>query len=512
MNGMNLLAVLPWVQQWLTPVWILCVGMALGVILCAAAWGGIAAFSRRLGADVYESITEGVLWPLTIIALVASAFAILGAFVAENPRAVLSSFTRIPSMGSQERELTVAAAKGSPTDEFAEVEWQALPLNVPRDELRRIVFLSEQNLELRTQKQGTDSNALTIRMEVTAGQPGVYLPPAQALTAMFPDPIIKEMYARNLSDKASKLKMTIVTGPPIPEVWTIVVAAVSVLAMFLLYVVPRLTGPRLSAVALATFKSQTAQPVFLMLMLLGIVGLIALMVWPFGTLGEDIKAMKKSGVVGILTFAILQAAWAASTEVAEEIEGRTALTVLSKPLNRASFIVGKFLGIFWTVALMFVIFGALFLVLVAYKPVFEGKEGTGDDATWQLCHLEMVSVLPALLLAFLETIVLGAISVAISTRLPMLANLVICFAIYVIGNLTPLIVQSTLGRFPIVQFFGRLNATIFPNLETFNVEAAVSGGQAVPLGYLGLSSVYAGIYTVIALLLALIMFEDRDVG
>ena len=38
----------------------------------------------------------------------------------------------------------------------------------------------------------------------------------------------------------------------------------------------------------------------------------------------------------------------------------------------------------------------------------------------------MIGIVPGLVLAFMETVVLTAISVAISTRLPMLPNLVIC--------------------------------------------------------------------------------------
>ena len=233
---------------------------------------------------------------------------------------------------------------------------------------------------------------------------------------------------------------------------------------------------------------------------------------PYNTFGEDIKMLKDSGLTLIMILSIVLAVWAASSSISEEIEGRTALTVLSKPIGRPSFIVGKFLGILWTVAVLFVVLGLLLLIVVAYKPIYDGRESSTQDVTWQLCHLEMTSVIPGLALAFMETMVLAALSVAISTRLPWLANLVICFTIYALGHLTPLIVQSSYGQFVPVQFFGQLIATVFPNLDHFNIQAAVAAGVPVPPLYLVWALVYCLIYSIIAMLLALVLFEDRDLA
>ena len=66
---------------------------------------------------------------------------------------------------------------------------------------------------------------------------------------------------------------------------------------------------------------------------------------------------KDSGLILVMLLAILVAVWSASVSVADEIEGRTALTVLSKPVRRHQFILGKFAGILWPVALMFILLG-----------------------------------------------------------------------------------------------------------------------------------------------------------
>ena len=173
---------------------------------------------------------------------------------------------------------------------------------------------------------------------------------------------------------------------------------------------------------------------------------------PYNTFGEDVKMLKTSGMTTIKVLAIIMALWTASTSVADEIEGRTALTVLSKPVGRRQFILGKFLGIVWPIVLMFVILGLVFLLTVSFKVVYDARESAKTTPEWQECFAEVVRIVPGLVLAFFESVVMAAISVAVSTRLPMLPNLIICGSIYVLGHLAALIVKSSAGENVFVRF------------------------------------------------------------
>jgi Na+/glutamate symporter len=126
--------------------------------------------------------------------------------------------------------------------------------------------------------------------------------------------------------------------------------------------------------------------------------------------------------------------------------------------------------------------------------------------------LELIATLPGLVLAFFETVVLSAISVAISTRLPMLANLIVCATVYVLGHLVPMLVNSSVGKFEIVRFVGQFIATVLPVLDHFNIQAAVAAGAIVPTSYLWMALLYCIVYSSIAMLLGLAMFEDRDLA
>jgi len=285
-----------------------------------------------------------------------------------------------------------------------------------------------------------------------------------------------------LGNSPAHLKMTVFRRIANPEMLLVPIMAVGMTAIFFAYLLQRAATPKLAAVALSTAKSDIAQPLYAILMAIGIFGLIVFVFIPYNTFGDDIKQLKDSGLSLILVLCILQAVWAASSSVAEEVEGKTALTVLSKPVSRRDFILGKFVGIGWSTGLMAVIFGVLLLVTVAYKPIYDYREGgyeinhqqMNNDPTWHDCHREMVQTVPGIVLAYLETLVIAAVSVAISTRLPMIANFIICFAIYVLGHLTPLLVQSQVvaQQLPPVVFFGRLIATVLPVLDHFNIQAS----------------------------------------
>jgi len=215
----------------------------------------------------------------------------------------------------------------------------------------------------------------------------------------------------------------------------------------------------------------------------------------------------------IMVLSISLALWTASVSIADEIEGRTALTLLSKPVSRRQFILGKFLGILVPVAIMFLVLGALFLASVSYKVVYDARETAQADPTWQQCRGEMLQIAPGLALSFMETIVLTSISVAISTRLPMLANLIICAVVYALGHLVPVLADSPMaGQNVYVRFVADLQAATIPVLEYFNISAGISTRQPVPGEYMAWAALYCLVYSTVALLLALLLFEDRDLA
>jgi len=295
--------------------------------------------------------------------------------------------------------------------------------------------------------------------------------------------------------------------------WLVAVGVlIAVVGFMVLTMLLRLAAPKVAAIARTTTKEALSQPLFYVILAIGIFALIIFPFVPYNTFGEDVKVIKDTGLTLIIVLSLVLALWTASVSIADEIEGRTALTLLSKPIGRRQFVFGKFLGVLGPVVILFIVLGALFLGSISYKVVYDARETANPEPTWQMCRFEMVKIVPGLALAFMETVVLAAISVAISTRLPMLPNLIICGSIYVLGHLVPMLVNSAVGQFEIVRFVGHFLATILPVLDHFNIYAAVATGQEVPLVYLGWAFLYCVLYSSVAMLIALLLFEDRDLA
>lgn len=298
----------------------------------------------------------------------------------------------------------------------------------------------------------------------------------------------------------------------IKPLWIVAAGAAACLALlWTVNLLIRLVAPKLAAVAHTTAKEATSQPLFYLLLAIGIFALLIFPFVPYNTFGEDLKMLKAEGLTLIKVLAIILALWTASLSISEEIEGRTALTVLSKPIGRRQLLLGKFWGIVIPVAIVFIVLGALFLATVSYKTVFDAHESSLPDPTTMGCTVEVVHMVPGLVLAFLEAVVMTSISVAISTRLPILANLMICASIYVLGHLVPLLASSP-DQNELVRFVGQFFSALLPVLDHFSIETAISTGQFVRLEYLAWTALYSLIYITVAMLVGLLMFEDRDVA
>src|SRR3954453_22349483 len=113
-------------------------------------------------------------------------------------------------------------------------------------------------------------------------------------------------------------------------------------------------------IAFATAKEAIRQPAFFVLAFIPGSSIVGLIFIAYFTFGEDIKMYKDTGLTTISFASLLLALLTASSTVADEIEGKTAITLLSKPITRREFIIGKFLGIELGVLALFAILGTLF--------------------------------------------------------------------------------------------------------------------------------------------------------
>ena len=272
-----------------------------------------------------------------------------------------------------------------------------------------------------------------------------------------------------------------------------------------------LVWPKGGAVAQAAFREGVRQPMFWLLLFLSFAVLVVLPFVPYFTFGEDYIMVKELGYDSIMIFAIIFGVLAASMFVSEEIEGRTAVTLMSKPVSRRQFLLGKVAGILLVGLLMFGVLGEHFegtLLLKRYldkmDPMATPEWVTGllnratlpDSPSFFLRGLGVwcghtLDTLPGLVLSFSQVMVLVSIAVALATRVPMVVNLTTVGLIYFFAHLAPNLVAnghkaqelnpgSVVAQ--MILFVAQVFDTLLPGLDFFHVEPALVSDTPMPPG------------------------------
>ncbi len=320
--------------------------------------------------------------------------------------------------------------------------------------------------------------------------------------------------------------------------------------------------PKGGAVGYAAYREACRQPMYWLIA----VGAM-LLTWmsvciPYFTFGDDYKMMKQIGFDIVMLAAVLFGVLAASMSISEEIEGRTAVTLMSKPVNRRQFLIGKYLGIVLACLVMSQFMGwNLTYALRAVRefdpihnepdpvdpyapltrdvvdpmtfqaqrtvvPIFEalvpslpGKAVARGAGLW---FSDVTAHSCGVLLGFGQVMILVAIAAALATRLSFVVNIVLCLLIYFLGHIAPVVVRVTemAGEGAVgvglVGFLGKLFDVLLPALEFFNTGPAIIREGPLDLwdyaGYVVSVLGYSLLYTAIALVVGLLLFEDRDLA
>ncbi|MDX1962819.1 MAG: ABC transporter permease [Pirellulales bacterium] len=498
---------------WLTPSWLFAMGILAGLMILLLLWGVARLASPAVGRWLWDTATEGVLLPIFATAAVISVYALMvlvAAITFESKQLNVGTMATSLSRVLANDNLTQTVPL-KPSEKNRAVVFDASPV-----EIAEVHVTPLHNAELMLVLPGDPA--------FSPFQPRTIIDPKQTYTwkrsgkqrYYFTGEQVK-FYLTNNTNLDNPVEVRLVATAEHPQVAAIPATALVLISGVLAYFLFSWLFPRISAVANTTMKEAIYQPIYGIVLCLILAFIFIQLVIPLYTFGEDIKGYKENVLTVLTVFSLLVAIWTASNTIADEIDGRTALTVLSKPISRLEFVVGKYFGVLFPVMILFLIGSLFFIGCIPFKMVYDSRESSQLNVSWQQGYEEIRTILPGLALTLMQIMCLTSISVAISTRLSMLVNMIITLTIYVLGNLLPQLVQSSrigtdYNLDKLVEFSARFFATIFPTLETYNIHAAITAGQEVPLQYLGLTLVYTLLYCGMALLVSLLLFEDRDLS
>lgn len=160
--------------------------------------------------------------------------------------------------------------------------------------------------------------------------------------------------------------------------------------------------------------------------------------------------------IGIIAVAL------AVNQVPGEVEKRTIYNVLSKPVRRSDFLIGKYLGV---VVVLFACSLLMGLSIFGFTFGYFGKVSYG--------------ILQGTVTTFLEGALLSAFAILISTFATPTVNVFICIFFYFIGHVKNDALQSLIESSGISRALGLALKYLLPSLENFNASEAVARGVII---------------------------------
>ncbi|HEX4914873.1 MAG TPA: ABC transporter permease [Vicinamibacterales bacterium] len=225
------------------------------------------------------------------------------------------------------------------------------------------------------------------------------------------------------------------------------------------------------------------------------------------TAGQDLKIIKDLGLAAIAMFGLLIAVFIGIGLVSKEVERKSVYGLLTKPVTRPQFILGKYAGLMLTLAVNIAVMIAAFYAVLYYMDV------TASEATRKAWPAPATDprLLIATLLIFAELAVITAVALFFSTFTSPLLAILLTLGLWIAGQF-----NADLRNFenvidaPAAIWVAKALYYVLPNLAPFNIKAEVVHGFPVSMRHVALTLLYAAVYAGMLLVAAAAIFRRRD--
>lgn len=214
------------------------------------------------------------------------------------------------------------------------------------------------------------------------------------------------------------------------------------------------------------------------------------------SIGIERLVVVNLGLSAVSLFGVVIAIFIGIGLVSKEIDKRTLYTMLSRPVQRWEFIVGKFFGLAGTLVVntFFMAIG-VFAALLYVSHAFQRPDG------W---------ILVALFFIILQFLMITAIALLFSSFSTPLESAVFAFVLFVIGSFADDLRSFAASTHGMTGWLATAAAYLIPNFSSLNVITSVAHQQPVTTQLIISNTVYALVYTGMALCGAVLIFERRN--
>ena len=249
------------------------------------------------------------------------------------------------------------------------------------------------------------------------------------------------------------------------------------------------------AIALNTSREAIRDKVLYSILLFAclLTGISAAFGW--ASIGDTIKFVKDFSLFSISLFGVVTTVALGVSLLSKELGKRTIQNILSKPVRRWQFLVGKFLGLLATLTVMMALMTVALLTLLYFL------EGSID---WQ--------IVPVIAVMVLELSILSAAAIFFSSIVvtPALAGLFTA-ATFIAGRSIPMLgYLMTPDQPATLRYIARGLHAVLPHLHQFYIADGVVYGLSLPPVYYLHATIYAAAYTALLLIVSVAIFQRRE--
>jgi Cu-processing system permease protein len=254
---------------------------------------------------------------------------------------------------------------------------------------------------------------------------------------------------------------------------------------------------RIVTIALGAFKESVRERVLYNLIVFAFLMIGAAILLGSISVGVEQLVLVNLGLSAISVFGLLIAIFIGIGLVSKEIERRTIYNILSKPVTRAEFILGKYAGLLLTLFVNTAIMTAGFYIALAIQ-----KKGlTQQD----------LSLLIAVYFILLQLAIVVSVAIFFSCISTSILSAVFTFCLFVIGNFS-----SDMRWFgqesgsPLLEKVTAVLYYVLPNFGNFNVINQAAHGVKITNLFIAANTCYALLYISILISGAVLIFEERE--
>ncbi len=254
---------------------------------------------------------------------------------------------------------------------------------------------------------------------------------------------------------------------------------------------------KVMAIAAVTVREALRQKLAVNLLVFALALVVASFTISTLTFGEQYRIIVDLGLSAMEIFGTLIAVFLGAGLIARDVERRTVYPIVAKPVSRAAYIIGRYLGLVTTTTLNLLVMAVVFALVLAY---YLKSFGFLHDSPF-------LAVLASMVVRFA---MVGAVACFFSCFTTATLSAIFSLSLVVAGLLASELVRYWAKQGAVSRAIGRAAFVVVPNLEALNLKEAMVYKDAVPLSFAVTGLGYGVLYAAAVVAFATAVFSRRD--